>query len=236
MDDIDVLVQNAIMEKPLVFKIDKRVFYIYPLTLGKMFIMQRISKELDINIENVEKNATVEFLFVVKEKRERCCDLLAYMTARNDYYDVFDNKEFEKRKKVFMKQEDGDIAALVINLLTSDKTDEFIKHLGVDKEQEYMRKVLSVKEKGDKNNYTFGGVSLYGSLLDVAMERYGFSKRQVVWEIDYTSLRLLLADRVNSIYVSDEERKRIHIPKDRVKVSGDNKEEMLNIIRSQSWE
>ena len=199
-------------------------------------LMQRITEGLGISHENIQKNTSLEILRIVKEKKEQCCDLLSYMTARNEYYAVFDNDAFESRKALFMKQEDSDIASLVINILTADKTIQFIKHLGIDKEQKYMSDVMKVKEQSDKNSYTFGGLSMFGSLIDVAMERYKMTKRQVVWEIDYTSLRLLLADRVNSVYVTDEERKKIHVPKDRTKVNGDDREAMMKAIKSQSWD
>lgn len=236
MQDIDYEIQDAVLERPHVFRIDGETFYIYPMTLGKIHLMQRITTELGLVRENLEKNAMLEILRVVEKSKAACCDLLAYMTARNDYYSVFDYDAFDKRKEVFMKQDDSEIVTLVMKVLSSDKTERFTKHLGIDTEQKNMQRVTKVKSASDKNSYTFGGVSVFGALLDVAMERYALTKRQVVWEIDYTSLRLLLADRVNSVYVTDEERKKIHIPKDRRKVDGDNKQAIMDAIRSQTWE
>ena len=231
----DALIEDAIMERPLSFKIDDEVFYIYPMTLGKAYIMQRIVKGLGINEKFIQANTSMEMLRVIDEKRDDVCELLAYMTARNEYYDVFDVPALEKRKKMFSKQPDSDLASLLVMVMTADKTGEFSKYLGIDEEQQNAQKVMKVKEKTDKNSFTFGGVSLFGSLLDAAMERYKMSKRQVVWEIDYTSLRLLLADRVNSMYVSDEERKKIHISKEHNKINGDDKEELMNAVKSMSW-
>lgn len=234
--ELDTQIADAIMERPTSFRIGERIFYLYPMTLGKLYLMQRIMETIGIDKESIRKSAELELLRVVKQWREQCCELLSYMTARNDYYAVFDMEAFTERSKVFEEQDDGDIASLLLFVLTADRTEAFIKHLGIDIEQKNMRKVMKVKEKSDKNSFTFGGVSLYGSLIDVAMERYSLTKRQIVWELDYTSLRLLLADKVNSIYVSDEERKRIHIPKDRRRVNGDDKNAMLQAIKSQSWE
>ena len=227
-------ITDAIMEKPTVFRVEGRVFYIYPMTLGKMLFIQRIMEGMALDVKKGRMD--VEILRVVKENRDACCDLIAYMTARNEYYAVFDQDAFEDRRGLISRQDDGDIASLLMIILTADKMDSFMKHLGIDIEQKNMKKVMKVKEKSDKNSFTFGGVSIYGSFIDAAMERYALTKRQVVWEVDYTSLRLLLADRPNSVYVTDEERKKIHIPKDRTRVSGDDKAAMKKIIESQSWE
>lgn len=234
--EIDYLLQDAIMERPYPFCIGEDMFYIYPQTLGKMLLNQRIIEQMGIKREFLNTNITKEIIRITKQHRDYCCDLIAYMTARNDYYDVFNLPAFNKRKETFMEQPDEDIASILTLLMTADKTSQFIKHLGIDVEQKNMQKVMNVKHKNDKNSYNFGGVSIYGSLIDVAMERWKMTKRQVVWELDYTSLRLLLADKINSIYVTDQERKKIHITNDRTKISGDNKEAMWKVIQSESWD
>ena len=68
---------------------------------------------------------------------------------------------------------------------------------------------MRIKARNDKNNLTFGGKTVYGSLIDAACERYGWTKDYVVWGIDYTSLRLMLADKVNSVYCSEDEMKKL---------------------------
>lgn len=233
--ELDSLLIDTVMERPAVFKVSGDIMYIYPLTLGKTFLLQRAMEQMKMSPQNIQRNFNIEVLRVVSEKRDVVCELLAYMTARNDYYSVFDVKSFERRKEILMSLEDSDIGAMLIVVLTLDKTKAFIRHLKIDDEQKYMSKVMKVKNKSDKNTYNFGGVSIYGSLIDSAMERYKMSKREVVWEIDYTSLRLLLADRVNSVYVTDEERGKIKVPHDRTRINGDNKEEIKRAIASETW-
>lgn len=232
----NILVIDTVIERPNIFKVSDAVFYIYPITLGKMFLMQRITEEMGVGTAELGKSMTLGLLRIVREKRDACCDLLAYMTAKNDYYSVFDVTAFEERKALLSTLDDSELATIVTSILTENKTEEIIKHLGIDREQRNMEKVMKVKNKSDKNSFSFGGVSIFGSLLDVAMERYKMSKRQVVWEIDYTSLRLLLADKVNTIYVTDEERRRIHITKDTTRVNGDDKKALIKAIKSQTWE
>lgn len=236
MKDIEYELMDAVLEQPHCFTMDGDMYSIYPTTLGKMQLMQRCAEQMGISINNIKESATLEFLRITKNHREQCCDLLAYFTSKNEYYDVFDMPSHDKRKNIFLKQSDEDLATLMMTVMSADKTALLIKHLGIDNELKNMRKVMKVKKKSDKNTYQFGGLSIYGTLIDTAMERYKMTKRQVVWEIDYTSLQLLLADKITSIIVTDEERKKIHITKDRNKISGDDKQAVMNVIMTESWE
>ena len=227
---------DAVMERPVVFRAEGSMLYIYPLTLGKMYIMQDIMAQIGINAEMLRRDMSTEMLRITQEHKSEVCELLSYMTARNDYYSVFDMEGFGKRKELLSSVGDGDIATLLIMVLTANKTEAIMDSLGINDELKLMRKVMRVKEKSDRNSFAFGGLSVFGSLIDTAMERYKLSKRQVVWEMDYTSLRVLLADHINTIYVTDQERRKINIPKDRRKVNGDDREAMMEAIRSQSWD
>lgn len=233
MKEIDAQLADAIMERPHVLKTDNGTLYLYPMTLGKNFLLQRFVENIGITVSG---NIEMEILKAVMKSKDAVCEMLSYMMARNDYYSVFDNAAMEERKAILKQENESELATVLLMLLSSDKTTEFIKHLHIDEEQRNMSKVTKVKEKSDKNSFSFGGLSLYGSLIDVAMERYGLTKRQVVWEMDYTSLRLLLADRVTSVYVTDAERRKIHISKDRIKVNGDDKSALMKAIKSQKWE
>lgn len=227
---------DAVMERPHSFKVGDDFFYVYPLTLGKTLIMQRLMKQMDLKTENLKTDMNLEFLRVVKAKRDACSELMAYLTARNEYYEVFNLTALEERKAVFSTLPDNDLAAFMVLAMTADKTEVFVKFLGIDREQKEMGKVMKAKSEKDKNSFSFGGVSLFGSLIDPAMERYGLTKRQVVWELDYISLRLLMADRINSVYLTDEERKKVRVSRDRRRVNGDDREAVTKFIMSQTWD
>lgn len=209
MTDIEYQINDCIMERPYPFIIEDKTFYIYPMTLGKLLLTQRMIEQLGFDAERMQRNAQLEICRITKANKGACCELMAYITARNDYYSVFDRVSFLERKRLFLKQPNEDVSSVLMLILTEDRTQQFISHLGIGKELEAMRTVMKVKS--DKNNLSFCGVSIYGSLIDVAMERYKMTKRQVIWEIDYTSLRLLIADKVNSVYVTDEELAKIPV-------------------------
>lgn len=244
-EDINLYLSDAIMERPYSFSVDykkgkttmSKRFYLYPMTLGKMFLFQRMISSLQINQRNLEIASSVEALRLVNSKKDACLSIITYGTCK-DKYEVFDMDFVEKRKDFFSRNLSvEDMATLLLILLTQDKTSQFIKHIGLDKEQDRLSTVMNVKNKENRNNVTFGGLSQYGTLIDSACERYGWTKDYVVWGIDYSSLRLMLADKITSVYLSDDELKKVPrwaITSNSAKIKADdpkNKE----LIKSMSW-
>lgn len=72
-------------------------------------------------------------------------------------------------------------------------------------------------------------------MIDTACQRYGWTFEYVVWGISYANLQLLLADSVTSIYLSDEERKRVNIPQDRDIINADDPANMAK-IKAMKWD
>lgn len=205
--EINQLICDVIMGRPYGFSVGKNHFYLYPPSLGKIYLLQRLVENLEINFKLLQKDVNLEALRLAKEKKDECLTMICYHTIKNPE-EIFNALFIANRKKLLADNlSEEDIAALMIILLTSDKTHIFINHLGIDKEQERMSKVMKVKD--NKNSIIFGGKSIFGNLLDTACERYGWTKEYVVWGIDYTSLRLMLDDKVNSVYVSDDELKKL---------------------------
>lgn len=198
---------DTIIDRPIGFSVGSRHFYLYPMTLGKMFLLGRLTEELRINHEILKASPYLEALRVATEHREVCSRIIAYHTIRTKSR-VLDNEFVEKRTKWFAKNTDTDaLAKVMMMVLQADKTKTFMEHLKLDKERERMERVTKVKK--DKNNINFGGLSIYGTHIDAACERYGWTFDYVVWEISYTNLQLLMADKLTSIYVSDDERKKL---------------------------
>lgn len=199
-----------------------------------MFLISRQIENLEINRQILMLNPSLEAVRLVREKKDVCLVIVAYYTCK-DKYELFSQELIEERTELFGRElSDEDLATLMIAVLTNDKTETFIKHLGIDREQERMRKVMAVKKS--KNSINFGGKSYYGTLIDAACERYGWTMEYVVWGISYTNLRLLLADKVSSVYVSDDELKKLPASvlnsNDAIKAdSGEGKE----LIRSMDW-
>lgn len=198
---------DTIIDRPIGFSVGSRHFYLYPVTIGKMFLLGRLNEELQVNHQILNIDPHIEALRLVTEHREICSRILTYHTIRTKAK-IFDNEFVEKRVEWFAKNTDLDaLAQAMVMVLQSDKTKTFMEHLKLDKERERMERVIKVKK--DKNNINFGGLSIYGTHIDAACQRYGWTFDYVVWEISYTNLQLLMADKLTSIYVSDEERKKL---------------------------
>ena len=226
---------DTIIDRPHGFSVGSRHFYLYPVTLGKMYLLSRLVEELQLNTSIIKVNPYIEALRIATDQKELCSRILTYHTIHTKAK-IFDNEFVEKRTGWFIENIDTeDLATLMVMVLTSDKTDRFIKYLKLDKEHERMERVM--KAKDTKNTFNFGGLSVYGTLIDSACERYHWTFDYVVWEISYTNLKLMLADAQKQVYLSEDERKKVKgVTSDRNRVNGDNPEEAWAAINAQQWD
>ena len=230
---IDMDIADTIIERPHGFKVNQRQFYLYPVTLGKTYLISRLVECLGINLEIIKANPYMEALRICQEKKESVCRILSYHTI-NKKEELFDYDFVQERCNFFYKEIDNDsMAQLLVMVLSERDISAYIKHLGIDKEKEWQAKAMRAKK--DNNSLTFGGTSIYGTLIDTACQRYGWTFEYVVWGISYANLQLLLADSVTSIYLSDEERKRVNIPQDRDIINADDPANMAK-IKAMKWD
>lgn len=232
----ELQITDVLLERPHGFYVGDHLFYLFPVSLGKMLLTQEIYKRLGINETAIKVNATVEALRVAKEKREDLLLLISYHTCRTKK-EIYNTTLIDERVQYFSKElDEKDIATLLLIILTDEKTGLFIKQLGIEKEQERLSMVLRLKSKENKNSLTFGGKTIYGSLIDIACERYGWTFDYVLWGISYTNLRLLLADKVNDVYLTDDERKKLpaHIRSKDEEIIRPTKENMAR-IKAMDW-
>ena len=117
-----------------------------------------------------------------------------------------------------------------------DKTDAIMQEFGIDKESKRLSDVLKVKaDNKDGGSLSFGGKSIWGTLVDAACERYGWTYQYTIWGISFSNLQLLLADHIKTIFLTDEERKKCHVPTDGIKVNASDTAALESLIRTQSW-
>ena len=211
---IDMNIEDALIEKPYPFSIEsegheERHFLLYPVTLGKLHLLKRHMENLDISVENIKANPHLEALRIVSLHRDEVCKVITYHTMKRKR-DVFDFELVSKTAKfIGDNTDDEDLATILIFLLSRDDVSSFKAHLGIANENDRMSRVMEAKRRAQKsqNDYQFGGKSVYGTLIDQACERYGWSYDYVVWGISLVNLQLMLADKVQSIYLSDDEKK-----------------------------
>lgn len=213
---IEMNVDDALIEKPHCFSLEAedkgvRHFYLYPVTLGKLHLLKRHIDNLDINLKQFARMPFHEAIRIVRKHRNEVCRIITYHTMKKKR-DIFNYDLVEERVSLIDEMAtEEDLATLLIVILNKDDIESFKNHLSITKENERMRKVAEAKKKAQKsqNNFEFGGKSIYGTLIDTACERYGWSYDYVLWGISLINLQLLLADRMQSIYLTDEEKKKV---------------------------
>ena len=229
---IEMNIADTIIGRPIGFKVGSRSFFIYPPTLGKTYLLARLLKALGANDKIVSLNPYMEALRLCKEKKDVVCRILSYYTL-NRKEDVLSNSKVDYWSKWFeRKLDDEELATIFVLILSGDNTEEYVKYFGIDKERQERRRIADVKK--DNSSITFGGNSTYGTLIDFACQRYGWTMDYVTWGISYANLKMLMADAITTIYLSAEERKQLHIFDNQEYINADdpkNKElirEMLN--------
>lgn len=207
--DIDYNIEDVVIGRPYGFSVGHKYFYLYPVTLAKMYLLKRQIDSLGVNDFILLKNPYAEVLRLVKTHRETCCQIIAYHSAPNTYKDLYDRRSIVIRKNYFNKElNDDELATLLIIALTSDKTEQYMNHLGITKERERLINVLNVKKKSDSNNMSFGGVSIFGTFIG-QLKEMGYSDNEILYERGYSYLRLMLADKMQSVYLTDDEKSKI---------------------------
>ena len=202
-------IADTLMELPYGFTLRNQRFFLYPVTLGKSFLISRVTHLLQINNELLKADPFVEALRLCHQDKENVCLLIAYHTFEKKS-DLVDISKVRRRAKLIGKNADmEDLAQLLTIVTKEDVIPKFTKHLGIDEETKEYRKAL--KAKDDNNTRSFGGRSIYGTLIDYFCERYGWTFEYIMWGISYNNLQMLIADSTKTIYLTKEEQKKAGI-------------------------
>lgn len=225
-------ISDVMIERPISFSIKGHHYSVLPATLGKIQLTARLLESMGLNEVHRASDISRKVLEVADTHRNECLRLIAYSTLPGA--DCLDENKVKARLHDLRRIDRIDISTLLIAILVQDKTDDIRKEFKMDKEAEEMAKVMKVKSK-DRNTLTFGGKSVWGTLIDSACERYGWSYQYVLWGVSYSNLQLLFADQIRQIFLSDDERKQIHITNGEEVVSADNAAELDQFIKRHSW-
>ena len=228
--EIEYSIMDAIIERTVEFKIGNKSFNLYPPSLGVVQILQRLYRELNINDELVNINPYLEAARLAKEKPEVSCRILAYSVFKDKENILNESKIVDLAKFFESNLAVEDIASLLLHILKNDETEEYVKYLGLDKEQREKKRIYALKHNV---GITFGGISTYGSLIDFACQRYGWTMEYVTWGVSFVNLKMLMADSITTIYLSEDERKKLNIFDSSEIINADdpkNKELMRKIL------
>jgi len=235
-EDKERIMQNVgdvLTSLPKGFEVSGRKFLLYPASLGKTYMLAPLYAQLDINKDIASIDPTLEMLRVVQDKREIVCKIISICTfdKRDDLGDV--DKILERADFFKENVSTDDLTKILLMAMKPIDLKEMQDLLGITKENELMDKANKVKK--DKSSLDFRGKTIFGSLIVPACEKLNMTPIQVIWEISYDLLRMLMSDILVSVYLSKDELKKVHIPTDRERINADTKEGM-EMIKHMNWD
>lgn len=223
-------ISDALIERPISFSVRKKHYSLYPASLGKIQLTARLLDAMGFT----DGSSFTQAVVAAKTHRSECLRLVAYSTLPGD--ECLDENKVCRRIQELEPADETDLSSLLVTILTYDKTSEIMKEFGMDKEEERLKKVIKAKkESKDSNSLSFGGKSIWGTIVDVACERYGWSYQYVLWGISFCALQLLMSDHIKTVLLSKEERKAAHVSTDGVVVRADDMDALESFIKTQSW-
>lgn len=231
--DIEMNIADTMMEKPIGFKIGRRHFCLYPACLGKVYLISRLISSLEIDMNVLEVNPYFEAMRLCREKKELVCRILAYHSLKRRS-DIQNEVKVSSRSNYFSKNLDyKELAQILMFVLTWEDVKSYIKFLCIDKEQVLRKKIMDYKSK-KSSVFNFGGKSIYGTLIDWACQRYGWTLDYVVWGISYANLQMLMSDAIISINLNEEEKKDLRIYDNEIIDAGDpkNREKIRDMLKN----
>ena len=211
---IEQLVTDSILERPITFTIDDeegkpRYFYVYPPSLGVSFLSAEILKQLRIDNQLLKYNEQYEMIRISQVQRSEVLRLITIHTFSNRS-DAIVEEKIQERMKELEQLDAAELSTLLLAIMNWQSLKEkFIKHFGIDQERKQREKISNIKDD-DSSSIMFGGNSIYGSLFDHTCERYGWKIDYILWGISATTLNMMLADSVQSVYLTEKERKKVH--------------------------
>lgn len=215
---------DTITERPLIITVggkEPRRFTLRPLSLGKTIAVERCLAAAAFNSAAYQQDSAAEALRCVVTQPDEACKALATAFA-GTRREVFDSAWIGSQADWLKNNLTAEGAASLFSAIIDSgrDADRIMRQLGLDKEREDMRSAM--RAKGTGSSLAFGGRSIYGTLIDAACERYGWTMDYTVWGISLTNLLMLLADKVSSFYLTKDERRKAHLRHSGERINGDD--------------
>lgn len=223
---------DLMIERPTTIKIGGRSFSICPLTLAKTLILQRYVGLLEINEDILSKNSIIALLEVCERNRDVVCHFVAVYITNERKHLLDDTYINELSEFVGKELDDTELATLLEMYFKITPLSRYTKILGIDRERERLRKIQ--KAKDESSSVQVGGVTMFGSLIDAACERYKWTYQYVLWGVSYQALQIMMSDIVQSVYLNEKEMKKARISTDGINLSGDSQQQidvLKNLIK-----
>lgn len=225
---------DAVMDRPREFFIGNRRFEQWSPSLGMSLMLERHLSALGIDNDLLVKNPSMEAMRLISAKRIEVCRILAILSTR-DRRHLKKSKWIEKRAQFYSRNlSDDDIATLLLMALGEPRAESLISLSGIAKEQEEQARIAKHKNK-DGHTLSFGGKTIFGSLIVPACDTMKCLPSEAVWGMSLIQLRMCLADKINTVYVSDEDMKALGISSTHQQKFGMTPEDIAK-LKAMNWE
>ena len=194
---------DILLERRNEIEVSGRRFTLYPPSLG---VTMMLKGGLDVLGLDLTGDPVVAVIGAVERDRLQCCRLIALWSCHGRVEAMDAGLIDERAAYLDSHVEAEELSTLLIELLSSTNVEEFLQSSGITREVERLRRVSSYKKN---DTPTFGGKTIFGQLIDAALQRYGWTYEYLVWGISYAALTVLMADKVTQVILSEEERKRV---------------------------
>lgn len=233
-ENLNEALADAVMDRPREFFIDEERFCLWSPSLGQSMMIGRHLERFEVDGMVLKVNPALAALRIIEKHRDEVCRILAILSMRSRD-SLCDSKAIQNRASHFSDKLDNDeLAQLLLLVMSEPRVDDFIALSGLKEEHDEQARIAALKNK-DGHTLSFGGKTIYGTLIDAACRAYGWSKEYVVWGIDLASLKMMLADAVNSVYISDKEAEELHLGKESAQVFGMSKDD-FDKLKSMDWD
>ncbi|MDE7440647.1 MAG: hypothetical protein K2M69_00565 [Muribaculaceae bacterium] len=188
--------------------------------LGGEVLLRGEIRQLEMEVTGSGGNPVCELLTLWENQRDKVIRIIARATCRTREEHLSENF-INDRGRELSEILDAESGPLLLAAILKDRRSDRLQELtGLREEQEMQRRIAALREE-ESGMIGFGGRSVFGRLIDRACSRYGWSYDQTVWGVSLGALEMMLADQFSSIYVSEEERRKLGI-KGAGEIDGDN--------------
>lgn len=205
-ENLNEALADAVMDRPREFFIGNRRFCLWSPSLGMSMMLERHISELGINEKFMDMDPAFEALNLSTMKKDKVCMIIAIYSFRK-FSDLSNSRKLNSRCSYFQSHLDSkELSQLLLWILSAPRAETLIFLSPIGEQREKQAQIAQIKKSS--NTITFGGTTIYGSLIAPAMSTLHMSYDDVVWGLSLINLKMLLADSINTVTLSEEEAKK----------------------------
>lgn len=184
----------------------------YAPTLGISMMAARYLRALGLDKCMSDTDSTAHILELATKRRDDICRLIVLFTLSGKT-EAWDAAMIERRAAAFVASVSApELVMLLTMVLKQPDLKGIYRECGIQADRDQQSRIASIRKSKGNTPEQYGGHTVFGSMIDRAAERYGWTKDYIVWGIDLASLQLMLADGIGTTHLSDEEREQLGVP------------------------